>query len=92
MGEDREPIPADFHRTENHGEWWALWKNHIAGECGFGPETTARANGSIDGEIIKRMVGLNRKKTGEIRRSFFCQECFCRSLAPVRHFRMLSQG
>lgn len=58
----RERPEAGFldHETEDAQAWWNAWKERIASEFGVipGPEATARANGSIGGEMTKRMVGL----------------------------------
>jgi len=41
-------------------------KYEIAQECGvnLGPETTSRANGSVGGEITKRLVALAQQQLG----------------------------
>jgi len=41
-------------------------KNEIASEFGvnLGPETTSRANGSVGGEITKRLVALAQQQMG----------------------------
>ncbi|MFD1426689.1 hypothetical protein JOD24_001079 [Kroppenstedtia sanguinis] len=48
------------HETADAEVWWAAWKERIASELGVipGPEATAQANGSIGGEMTKRMVAL----------------------------------
>lgn len=48
------------HETMDAQAWWIAWKERIASEFGVNPgaEATARANGSIGGEMTKRMVGL----------------------------------
>ena len=41
-------------------------KNEIANELGvtLGPETSARANGSVGGEMTKRLVQLGQQQMG----------------------------
>ncbi|PGS59415.1 hypothetical protein COC69_33395 [Bacillus cereus] len=49
-------------RTDSNSETWISWmKDDVAREFGvkLGAEATARANGSVGGEITKRLVAMS---------------------------------